>query len=31
MAFLGNSGRLFVLKFSSDVRFYVCLYFEVFP
>jgi hypothetical protein len=31
MAFLGNSGGLFVFKFCSDVRFLVCLYFEVFP
>jgi hypothetical protein len=29
MAFLSNLGRLFVFKFSSDVRFCVCLYFEV--
>jgi len=29
MAFLGNSGGLFVFKFCSDVRFLVCLYFEV--
>jgi hypothetical protein len=31
MAFLSNLGRLFVFKFCSDVRFLVCLYFEVFP
>ena len=31
MAFLSNSCGLFVFKFSSDVQFYVCLYFEVFP
>ena len=31
MAFLSSSGRLFVSKFCSDVRFLVSLYFEVFP
>lgn len=31
MAFLSNSGRLFVFKFCSDVRFLVCLYCEAFP
>jgi hypothetical protein len=29
MAFLSSSGGLFVFKFCSDVRFLVCLYFEV--
>jgi hypothetical protein len=29
MAFLSNSGRLFMFKFCSDVQFLVCLYFEV--
>jgi len=31
MAFLSSSGRLFVFKFCSDVRFLVCLYLGVFP
>jgi hypothetical protein len=31
MAFLSNSCRLLVFKFCSDVQFYVCLYFGVFP